>query len=1105
MNPRSIRSASTVDPAVAPPRRMPALARQLRAPLLVGLVVALAILAAWRWLPPMLAFAAWGVVAGAWAGLWNARALPGRFDPRWLAVAAGIAAGAAAARRDAIEAAVAMTAMTAVVIGLREVSRRRQPLHEWDDPAMFMPVLALLAALAGPLALLALQAPWPVPMPWTTAWSAVALGAVAAYPCAATLAAADDIDPFATDPQRATLLFAATVALGGAALAIWAPRMVPLLALAILAFAAAGRPRIVALLGAFLAFAAVSIASLRPLLLARMFGGWTPPAVFTLLACVIAIATVGSLLVHQRDRVRSRLRAATGHLFTLTEKAPGLVATCDRDHRHRHVNEVYAKWAGVAREQLEGMPLSAVLGLDADRMLATSIQRVLAGASQRLQVEARGDRILDVRLEPHFGLDGAIAGFHLLADDVTWRGQSERDLRTMIAAAPDPTLVLDESGRIQLHNIPVMDLLGAQTADLVGTPLTAWLVEKPPAAAVQHEGAAPEMRARRHDGTSFPVELRLGSMPGEHGGRAVVSLRDLSAQHALEAAARHAREQAQATLDSIGDALVVVDTAGTITAFNPAAAELTGWLPEEAVGRELEEVIRLIEPAKGLPRPSVLRSVLHTGQPARLEGELELVRRDGAHRPIEESASPLRDGEGRAIGGVLMFHDVTHVREQAQALSHMAQHDFLTGLPNRVLFQDRLTQALAQMGQGGRGAVLYMDLDRFKPINDTLGHPIGDKVLQEVATRLCECVRADDTVSRQGGDEFVVLLVRLADPRDAARVAEKLIRLIEQPMFIDGHELQVSASVGISLYPQDGRDVRTLMKQADTALYHVKESGRGRYSYFTDLMGERADARMRTEHDLRLALMSEDFVLDYQPVVDARDGQFNAVEALLRWRRMDGSILLPEMFLPVAEETGLILQIDEWVMRKACLQNAAWQQAGLPHWPVSVNVSLARFDPDRLLAQVDDSLGESNLEPQWLEIEFRGEQLFPLGEKGRDLVADLRAMGVKVAVDDVATSQASVSQLADFGFDALKLDLDVVGALPDDERARRIAEAICRAGVALGCPVIAKGVETEAHRELLVGWGCSGLQGTLFSPPMASDLLPGMLDPSQPGSLARRA
>jgi diguanylate cyclase (GGDEF)-like protein len=501
----------------------------------------------------------------------------------------------------------------------------------------------------------------------------------------------------------------------------------------------------------------------------------------------------------------------------------------------------------------------------------------------------------------------------------------------------------------------------------------------------------------------------------------------------------------------------------------------------------------------------VLHAALRAGRQRRLDGERELVRRDGEKRAVEESASPLRDASGAAIGGVLLLRDVSQAREQAQALTHAAQHDALTGLPNRVLFQDRLTQALATVARGNRGAVLYIALDKFKPINDSLGHPVGDKVLQEVAQRLRDCVREDDTVSRQGGDEFVLLLQRLADPRDAARVAEKLIRSVQEPILHDGHELRVGASVGISLFPQDAREARTLMKQADTALYHVKETGRGRYSYFTDLMGERAEARMRTENDLRLALAADDFVIDYQPVVDARTGAFSSVEALLRWRRMDGTVLLPEVFLGVAEETGLILQMDEWVLGKACQQNAAWQQAGLPALPLSVNVSLARFDPARLLAQVDAALAAATLDPQWLEIEFRGEQLFALGEPARGLVADLRALGVKVAVDDVATSQASTSQLIDFGFDALKLDLAVVEALPENERARRIAEAVCRAGAALGCEVVAKGVESEAHRELLMRWGCTGLQGTLFSPPLASTAAGALLHGGGPASVARRA
>ncbi|WP_462115364.1 sensor domain-containing protein, partial [Lysobacter xanthus] len=831
-----------------------------------------------------------------------------------------------------------------------------------------------------------------------------------------------------------------------------------------------------------------------PGVLARMAGGWSVAATLGLLSALLVLALLGSLLAHQRDRVRARLRAASGHLLTLAEKSPGLVATFDRELRHRHVNDAYARWTGVARDRLLGLPLSEALGVDVDRALATSAARAMAGASQQLQVE-QGDRLLDARLEPYFGLDGAIAGFHLLAEDVTWRRQGERDLRAMVDASPEPTLVLDEDGRIRLHNAAAAEALDAADR-LLGTPLTAWLLET--------DRGADEagMRARRSDGSTFPIELRLGSMPGEHGGRAMVTLRDLSRTRALEAAARAAREQAQATLDSISDALVVVDPAGIVTGFNPAAAELTGWSDADAVGRELDEVVRLVEPTRGLAQASVLRTVLRTGKPSRAEGELELVRRDGGRRPVEESASPLHDATGRAIGAVLLVRDVSQAREQALALTHMAQHDALTGLPNRVLFQDRLTQALAQVARGNRGAVLYIDLDKFKPINDTLGHPVGDKVLQEVAQRLRDCVREDDTVSRQGGDEFVLLLQRLADPRDAARVAEKLIRSVEQPILVDGQELRVGASVGISLFPQDSREARSLMKQADTALYHVKQTGRGRFSYFTDVMGESAETRIRTEHDLRLALAHGDFVLDYQPVAGARGG-WRSIEALLRWRREDG-VVTPDHFLDVAEETGLIVQIDEWVVGEACRQAKAWQRAGGALLPVSVNVSLARFDPDALVARVRAALAASGLDAQWLELEFRGTPLFAQGSRGQAMVAGLRAMGVRVAVDDIGSGQVSVEDLADHAVDALKLDLAIVGRLPDDDRARRIARAICHMGSALGYPVVAKGVESEAHRDLLVAWGCAGLQGALYSPPLDATQVAAFVGLA-PGPLARRA
>jgi diguanylate cyclase (GGDEF)-like protein len=446
---------------------------------------------------------------------------------------------------------------------------------------------------------------------------------------------------------------------------------------------------------------------------------------------------------------------------------------------------------------------------------------------------------------------------------------------------------------------------------------------------------------------------------------------------------------------------------------------------------------------------------------------------------------------------VLALQDVTSSRAHAQTLVHQALHDPLTGLPNRVLLQDRLSQALAQVDRGYRGALLYLDLDRFKPINDSLGHPVGDRVLQEVANRLRDGVRQDDTVSRQGGDEFVLLLVRLADPRDAARVADKLIHAIEQPIHVDGNELRVSASIGIALFPQDGRETRDLTRQADSALYHAKQGGRGRYSYVTDIIGASAEERMRTEHDLRIALANGDFLLHWQPQVGLPGGVVEGVEALVRWRNGPDDLVQPQDFIPVAEETGLVVDIDEWVMRAACTQAMAWTSGGLPPVVVSVNVSLARLDADRLLAHVAAVLADTGLAPRWLQIEFKGAQLFAHGPRGTALVAALKTLGVRVAADDFASGHASLRELSNFAFDALKIDRDHVHGVTVDAPSRAVVEAILAIGRVMGYQVVATGVESDSQLEVLMALGCHHAQGRSLGHPVAADALAALLARAQ--------
>jgi diguanylate cyclase (GGDEF)-like protein len=498
-------------------------------------------------------------------------------------------------------------------------------------------------------------------------------------------------------------------------------------------------------------------------------------------------------------------------------------------------------------------------------------------------------------------------------------------------------------------------------------------------------------------------------------------------------------------------------------------------------------VVKLVDMDSGTPPLSPLEIAVRENRPVALQFDSALERRDGFRSPIEDTAAPIHDRSGNVIGAVMVFHDVSESRAMALKMSHLAQHDYLTDLPNRVLFHDRLSQALGMCDQGANGAVLFVDLDHFKNINDSLGHQAGDYVLQEVAKRLVSVVRADDTVSRQGGDEFVLLLGRLGDPRDAARVAQKLIAEIEKPVIFQDKDLHFSASVGIALFPQDSTGIETLMKQADTALYHAKQSGRGRYSYFTELMSVQADKRLRMERDLRKALAEQQFFLVYQPKVRLLDRRIIGVEALLRWRTPDGTLVQPDQFIPLAEEVGLIASIDEWVTREACLQNVRWQRAGAAALPVSVNVSLARFDPQRLVNHVLSALGDSGLSPELLEIEFTESQMFRHQELTYSLIDRLKGAGVRIAIDDFGTGYSNLGYLLQHQFDTIKIDRSFIEHLPDDHKSSALVRAILGMATALNLEVVAEGVETEAQARALESWGCRNIQGFLYSRPLPAD------------------
>ena len=462
-----------------------------------------------------------------------------------------------------------------------------------------------------------------------------------------------------------------------------------------------------------------------------------------------------------------------------------------------------------------------------------------------------------------------------------------------------------------------------------------------------------------------------------------------------------------------------------------------------------------------------------------------LIRRDGSEIPIEDSVATIHDRQGRATGAVVVFRDVSAARSMALQMTHLAEHDFLTGLPNRMLLQDRLSHSIALARRDMKQvAVLFLDLDGFKYINDSLGHSTGDKLLQSVARRLVDCVRESDTVSRQGGDEFLVLLSEVQHSEDPAITARRMLQAVSQPHSIDQHELHVSTSIGVSVYPDDGLDAETLIKNADTAMYQAKESGRHSYRFFKPAMNDQAVERQFIEESLRRGLERNEFSLHYQPKITLRTGKIAGAEALLRWAHPVRGSILPTEFIPVAEDCGLIVPIGKWVLGEACRQARAWADAGLPVPTVAVNISAVELRHEGFLDGVFAILKATGLDPASLELELTESVLMKRPEATVSILQTLRDAGVQVALDDFGTGYSSLSYLRKLPIDALKIDQSFVrhiSAVPDETT---IVAAVISLGRSLKLRVVAEGVETLEELAFLEAHQCHEAQGYYCSRPI---------------------
>ena len=465
--------------------------------------------------------------------------------------------------------------------------------------------------------------------------------------------------------------------------------------------------------------------------------------------------------------------------------------------------------------------------------------------------------------------------------------------------------------------------------------------------------------------------------------------------------------------------------------------------------------------------------------------EFRITWADGTTRWVHERAFPVRDTSGAVYRIAGITEDITERKKSEDHLQYLAHYDHLSGLPNRALFQDRLAQGLAQSErENWITAVAFIDLDRFKVINDTLGHAAGDKLIMAVAQRLSDTVRSGDTVSRLGGDEFALILQNLTKGPDAGVVAQKVLEMLAQPFDIDGHEMFVTASVGITLFPADSQAPEALLKNADSAMYRAKQLGRNNFQFYTTEMNARSGESLNLENSLRHALTREEFLLHYQPKADVRTGRIIGVEALMRWQHPEFGMVSPGKFIPLLEETGLIVQTGEWVLRAACEQLRAWKRDGVQVVPVSVNVSGRQFQHKGLVQSITGIITDAGIDPGLIELELTESSLMTNPQEANILLHSLKAFGVQISVDDFGTGYSSLAYLKRFRIDTLKIDRSFVQDVTHDNDDAAIVRAVITLAHSLKLNVVAEGVETEEQLEFLITNGCDQIQGYLLSVPL---------------------
>lgn len=658
----------------------------------------------------------------------------------------------------------------------------------------------------------------------------------------------------------------------------------------------------------------------------------------------------------------------------------------------------------------------------------------------------------------------------------------------------ESVIVMDLGGFITGWNRGAEQLFGYRAEEAVGKHIL-FLYADPDAeddsegfhdAFLENGGREMEVRRRRKSGEIFWASLQLSLLrdaTGEPSGL-IGYLSDITQRVEAEKSIRLQSRIFEHSAESI----LITDAEKRILSVNPAFNKITGYSEAEVIGRTPDFMRSDRHP------PAFYDDIWrHVDQEGGWHGEVWTRRKDGCDFPSWASISLVRNRQDQVVHYFSIFTDITERKQAEERIHHLAYYDDLTDLPNRSLLYKLVDQALIEARRNRlHGALLFIDLNRFKPINDTLGHAVGDGLLKQVGARLRAAVRSEDVVARLGGDEFVIALFDITRREHATVVAQKVLAALDPPFLIGDHELKIGAAIGISIYPRDGFDTEALLRMADIAMFRAKQSGHEGYAFYSHEMNQRALDRLKIESGLRHGIEHGELFLHYQPKVDIASGRIVGAEALVRWQPPSGILVPPGEFIPIAEESGLIIRLSAWILEAALRQIREWHTAGVPVVKIAVNLSARDFSPN-LAERLQALLAEHEVPPAWLELEITEGMLTHSSEEVIAMMDALKRLGVSLSLDDFGTGYSSLAYLKRFPIQTLKIDQSFVRGIPHDGNDCAIAGAIVSMAQRLGHHVIAEGVETRAQLEFLKTLGCQEIQGYLFSPPVAPDKLAAML------------